>query len=141
MGAASVLSTALRASRFKISVFLLAVLNIVVVVGSLMYLIEGAESGFTSIPRGMYWGIVTLTTVGYGDIAPATPVGQMLASMVMVLGYAIIAVPTGIVTAEITAARLPERTENARLCISCGFSESDASAMFCRRCASPFEKA
>ena len=141
MGAASVLSTALRASRFKISVFLLAVLNIVVVVGSLMYLIEGAESGFTSIPRGIYWGIVTLTTVGYGDIAPATPAGQMLASVVMILGYAIIAVPTGIVTAEITAARLPERTADARLCITCGFNEPDASAMFCRRCASPMAQA
>jgi voltage-gated potassium channel len=135
MGAAAVLSTALRASRFKISVFLLAVLNIVVVVGSLMYLIEGAETGFTSIPRGVYWAVVTLTTVGYGDIAPATPVGQLLASFVMVLGYAIIAVPTGIVTAEITASRLSGDEDSSRGCAACGFQEPDASAMFCRRCA------
>ncbi|MDA0312571.1 MAG: ion transporter [Gemmatimonadetes bacterium] len=133
MGAAAVLTTALRASRFKISVFLLAVMSIVVVVGSLMYLIEGPATGFTSIPRGVYWAIVTLTTVGYGDIAPTTPAGQILASMVMILGYAIIAVPTGIVTAEITAARLPP-SSSVRACTSCGFGEPDDAAAFCRAC-------
>jgi len=133
MGAAAILTTALRASRFKISVFLLAVMSIVVVVGSLMYLIEGPATGFTSIPRGVYWAIVTLTTVGYGDIAPTTPAGQILASMVMILGYAIIAVPTGIVTAEITAARLPSNVM-ARACTSCGFREPDDGAAYCRAC-------
>ncbi len=139
MGAASVLTTALRASRYKISVFLLAILNIVVVVGSLMYLIEGPASGFTSIPRGVYWAVVTLTTVGYGDIAPVTAIGQVLASLVMVMGYAIIAVPTGIVTAELTAARLPVASEKGRTCLSCEFRKTDAAASFCRRCGVPLE--
>ena len=103
LGEASLLSTALRNARYKIAVFLVTVLCIVIVVGSVMYLIEGPQSGFTSIPKGVYWAIVTLTTVGYGDIAPTTPVGQALAAFVMILGYGIIAVPTGIVTAEIAA--------------------------------------
>ena len=101
---------ALRASRYKITVFVFAVLTIVVVVGSLMFLVEGEGTGFTSIPRGVYWAIVTLTTVGYGDIAPQTPFGQALASVIMILGYGIIAVPTGVVTAEMMNAARPDAT-------------------------------
>ena len=90
----------LRTSKQKILVFLLSILTIVIILGTVMYIIESPESGFTSIPRSIYWAIVTLTTVGYGDIAPITPLGQFIASIVMILGYAIIAVPTGIVTNE-----------------------------------------
>ncbi len=99
--AENVLYTALRAGRQKIMVFMLTVSTIVIIAGSLMYVIEGGDSGFTSIPRGVYWAIVTVTTVGYGDIAPSTPLGQMLAVLLMFTGYAIIAVPTGIVGVEV----------------------------------------
>jgi voltage-gated potassium channel len=133
MGEAGVLAGALRAARYKISVFLLAVLSTVVIVGALMYFIEGPASGFTSIPRGVYWAVVTLTTVGYGDITPLTPVGQAVASMVMVLGYGIIAVPTGIVTAELTAARVYSG-DPTRACGECGHVSNDADAAFCSRC-------
>lgn len=109
VGEAALLTQALRAARYKITVFVIAVVSIVVVVGAAMYLVEGPQSGFTSIPRGVYWGIVTLTTVGYGDIAPATPLGQTLAAVVMILGYGIIAVPTGIVTAEMTSRSVERR--------------------------------
>lgn len=133
VGEARVLGSALRASRYKISVFLVAVVTIVIVVGSVMYLVEGAAAGFTSIPIGVYWAVVTLTTVGYGDIAPITPLGQTLASFVMILGYGIIAVPTGIVTSELTsqarAAMGPYRS-----CPECGHREPDAQASFCKRC-------
>ncbi len=100
IGEASQLQSALKASRTKIAVFIYVVLILSVILGTLMYLIEGNEAGFTSIPRSIYWTIVTLTTVGYGDIAPQTPLGQFLATVIMILGYGIIAVPTGIVTAE-----------------------------------------
>ncbi|KAB5491906.1 ion transporter [Flagellimonas hadalis] len=100
IGEASQLQSALKASRTKIAVFIYVVLILSVILGTLMYLIEGDEAGFTSIPRSIYWTIVTLTTVGYGDIAPQTPLGQFLATVIMILGYGIIAVPTGIVTAE-----------------------------------------
>ncbi|MHB8057910.1 MAG: ion transporter [Desulfuromonadaceae bacterium] len=101
LGEGNNLWQALKRSRHKIIVFLTTVLTVVVVVGSLMYLIEGAESGFTSIPKSIYWAIVTMTTVGYGDIAPTTPLGQSVASLLMIVGYGIIAVPTGIVTSEL----------------------------------------
>jgi voltage-gated potassium channel len=133
VGEASVLGQALRAARYKISVFVVAVVTIVIVVGALMYLIEGAEAGFTSIPVGVYWAIVTLTTVGYGDIAPLTPFGQALASLVMILGYGIIAVPTGIVTSELTA-RSRGSSLSTRTCPSCKHVEEDAQASFCRKC-------
>lgn len=140
VGEARVLGAALRASRYKIAVFLLSVLSVVVVVGALMYLLEGPEAGFTSIPVGMYWSIVTLTTVGYGDIAPSSTAGQMLASLVMILGYGIIAVPTGIVTVELsrqaglpgTAAAAPP----AGACPACGHVEGDPLATYCRYCGS-----
>lgn len=100
IGEASQLRTALRASRTKIAVFIYVVLILSIIMGTLMYLIESPESGFTSIPRSIYWTIVTLTTVGYGDIAPQTTIGQFIATVIMILGYGIIAVPTGIVTVE-----------------------------------------
>jgi voltage-gated potassium channel len=130
---ARVLGRALRASARKISVFLLVVSTVVVVVGALMYAIEGAAHGFTSIPRSMYWAVVTLTTVGYGDISPKTPLGQALASLVMILGYGIIAVPTGIVTAELTAGARDGRV-SGQACPSCGAEGHDVDARFCRRC-------
>lgn len=126
------LAAALRASRYKITVFVTTVLIVVTIVGSVMYVVEGAASGFTSIPTSVYWAIVTLTTVGYGDIAPATPLGKALASALMVLGYGIIAVPTGIVTLELqrAAGRLPE----SRRCDGCGNTRHDADAAFCKYC-------
>lgn len=136
IGEASLLATALRNARYKISVFLVTVVCAVIVVGSLMYIIEGPIGGFTSIPRGVYWAIVTMTTVGYGDIAPVTPMGQALAAFVMILGYGIIAVPTGIVTSEL--AQLPgakSRRYVFRECPRCEAVDSDADARFCRFCA------
>jgi len=137
VGEALTLGAAIRASRYKITVFLFAVLTIVVVVGSMMFLIEGPESGFTSIPKGVYWAIVTLTTVGYGDISPHTPIGQFLASLVMIMGYGIIAVPTGIVTAELTY-RAHRITSSLR-CTSCGSQDHGADARYCRKCGSMLE--
>ena len=102
MRAARVLGDAIKASGAKIAVFLLVVLTIVVIAGTLMYIIEGAEHGFDSIPHSIYWAIVTLTTVGYGDISPGTPVGMFLASLLMIMGYGVIAVPTGIVGIELS---------------------------------------
>lgn len=133
VGEARVLATALRAARYKIVVFLITVLSIVVVVGSLMYLIEGPEHGFTSIPLGVYWAVVTLTTVGFGDVTPTTPLGQGLATAVMILGYAIIAVPTGIVTAEIAWAGREGRAP-APGCPGCGRSGHDSDALHCKWC-------
>lgn len=129
---ASVLTTALRASRHKITVFLFAVLTLVVILGSLMYLIEGDENGFNSIPHSIYWAIVTLTTVGYGDISPQTPLGRFLASIVMIMGYAILAVPTGIVSVELARA---ETTISTQCCRSCGSEGHRHDAIFCRVCA------
>jgi voltage-gated potassium channel len=127
------LRKALNASRHKISVFLLAVSSAVVVLGTVMYLVEGPENGFTSIPRSIYWAVITLTTVGYGDIYPHTPVGQALASIVMILGYAIIAVPTGIVSSEMVKADA-QNNMNTRSCTSCGEEGHFPKANFCRQC-------
>lgn len=118
IGEGSNLWQALLRSRHKITVFLTTVLTVVIIVGSLMYLIEGAEAGFTSIPKSIYWAIVTMTTVGYGDIAPQTPLGQLVASLLMVVGYGIIAVPTGIVTSEMMRSPLPP--DNQEFCPCCG---------------------
>ena len=131
LGEADLLMRALRASRRKITLFLFTVLNLVVILGSLMYVIEGAESGFTSIPRSIYWAIITLTTVGYGDIVPETNLGQALASVIMITGYSIIAVPTGIVTSEITYAR---KYSKGNVCQNCSFEGHDIDAKFCKRC-------
>jgi len=132
LGEADVLMRALRASRFKITVFLGAVLSIVVIMGTVMYLVEGSENGFTSIPRSIYWAIVTLTTVGYGDIAPKTIIGQALASVIMIMGYAIIAVPTGIVTVELSQAGRAGIT--AQACPQCASEGHDSDAHFCKYC-------
>ena len=131
---AHTLRRALRASTRKIAVFLLTVATLVVIVGALMYVVEGAENGFTSIPRSMYWAVVTLTTVGYGDVSPKTPLGQALASLVMILGYGIIAVPTGIVSVEL--AQATRGPVSSQACPSCGFGGHDDDARFCKRCGS-----
>ena len=142
LGEATVLTSALRASRFKIIVFVSTVLTLVVIIGSVMYLVEGAANGFTSIPVSIYWAIVTLTTVGYGDISPQTPLGQMLASALMIVGYGVIAVPTGIVTAELTRAAGQGRSVTPPptlagagvTCSRCGEAENPPDARFCKRC-------
>lgn len=129
---ASVLTQALRASVAKIIVFLAVVLTLVTIIGALMYVIEGPRYGFTSIPTSIYWAIVTLTTVGYGDIAPKTPLGKGLASLAMILGYGIIAVPTGIVTVGLAQAQAGRR--DARPCPRCGLERHEPDARYCRRC-------
>jgi voltage-gated potassium channel len=128
---AQLLLTALGASRRKITVFLGGVLTVVVIAGALMYVIEGEAHGFTSIPTSMYWAVVTMTTVGYGDIAPRTPVGQVLASLLMVLGYAIIAVPTGIVSVELANVT---RGVSRQACPGCGAEGHDVDAIHCKYC-------
>ena len=125
----------MRASARKIAIFIFAVVNLVLVLGSLMYLVEGAEHGFTSIPKSVYWAIVTLTTVGYGDISPQTPLGQFIASVIMITGYGIIAVPTAIVTAEMT--RGPDSKSDADkdpVCPACGWENHDPDAAYCKVC-------
>ena len=134
VGATDNLSKALKASRFRILVFISAVLVICIIIGTLMYLIEGDQSGFTSIPRGVYWAIVTLTTVGYGDIAPQSAFGQFLASMVMILGYGIIAIPTGIVTAEFTKLNPKNVYLNTQSCSHCSAENHKDGAEFCYNC-------
>ncbi|SEM72122.1 voltage-gated potassium channel [Pseudomonas sp. ok272] len=126
------LLSALRGSKQKILVFLLSVCTLVTVFGTLMYVVEGPEHGFTSIPKGIYWAIVTLTTVGYGDIVPKTVLGQMISSMVMITGYSIIAVPTGIFTAELTNAMRGEKQQHD--CPVCSKDQHEPNASFCSRC-------
>ena len=123
---------ALRASRKKISIFLASVLTAVVVLGSFMYLVEGGVNGFTSIPTSIYWAIVTLTTVGYGDIAPKTTLGMGLASIIMILGYGMIAVPTGIVTVEMVQAASSRKS--TQVCPSCAAEGHDTDALYCKSC-------
>ena len=135
---AGVLRAALKRSRPKITVFLVTVLTLVLIVGAIMHLVEGPENGFTSIPISVYWAVVTLTTVGYGDIAPRTPLGRLLASAVMIVGYGIIAVPTGIVTAELVrgdpATAAARARAGARRCPSCGSPGHDEDAAHCKHC-------
>jgi voltage-gated potassium channel len=133
LGEASQLSTALRASRIKILVFVGTVFILVVILGTLMYLIEGSANGFTSIPKSIYWAVVTLTTVGYGDIAPQTALGQGLATLIMILGYGIIAVPTGIVSAEM-ANQTPVIHKNTQACPHCGAEGHRNRAKYCYNC-------
>jgi voltage-gated potassium channel len=132
VGEARMLRAALRASTRKVIVFLGTVLTLMLIVGALMYLIEGEEHGFTNIPESIYWTIVTMTTVGYGDIAPATVPGRILASIVMIMGYGIIAVPTGIVTVELAGAR--RRPISTQACHECAAEGHDADAVFCKYC-------
>lgn len=139
MGEAHILVNALNASRRKIMVFLYGVITLVVVFGSLMYVIEGRESGFTSIPRSVYWAIVTITTVGYGDIAPQTALGQMVASLIMIMGYGIIAVPTGIYSAELAKTYRDEKIRN-NACPNCGQTGHDFDAEFCKYCGHQIDK-
>ena len=129
---AAVLRKALYASRQKIIVFIFVVLTLVVIIGSLMYVIEEEENGFTSIPRSVYWAIVTLTTVGYGDISPKSGMGQFLAAIVMILGYSIIAVPTGIVTVELSRAQTGKTSSQA--CPNCSAEGHDRDAQYCKFC-------
>ena len=131
MGEARFLVAALKASRYKITVFLMTVTSVVVIMGATMHLVEGPESGFTSIPRGIYWAIVTMTTVGYGDIAPQSVLGQALAAALMIMGYGIIAVPTGIVTVEPA-----QVTKNIQMvaCHGCGLKAHLQDAKYCRHC-------
>jgi voltage-gated potassium channel len=130
---ADVLMRALAASRRKILVFLGAVSTLILILGTLMYLVEGEESGFTSIPESVYWAIVTLTTVGYGDIAPATVLGKLIASVVMIVGYGIIAVPTGIVGVELHRASRA-RPITTQACPACSLEGHDADARHCKHC-------
>jgi voltage-gated potassium channel len=135
LGEANILMTAIRSSQHKIGVFLGTLSILIVILGTLMFLVESTEAGFTSIPQSMYWAIVTMTTVGYGDIVPTTPAGQVVASLVMMIGYAIIAIPTGIVTAEIVAAsRLHITTRSCPVCVSEGHTFD---ARFCKDCGAP----
>lgn len=125
------LGDAIVGSRRKIAVFLMSVLALTVIFGTLMYMVESKEAGFTSIPRSIYWAIVTLTTVGYGDIAPQTVIGQFLASVIMLFGYAIIAVPTGLVTAEL----IQEKHDSSKTeCSRCGAVLHSDDARYCRIC-------
>ncbi|MDN3494000.1 ion transporter [Winogradskyella bathintestinalis] len=151
MGASNQLSSALKASRVKISVFLFAVIIAATIFGTIMYLVEGEENGFNNIPKSIYWCIVTLTTVGFGDIAPQTPLGQFIATLIMILGYGIIAVPTGIVSAEYTKASDTDSSKklsdeehkhvntvikNTQSCINCLATKHKDDAIFCRKCGS-----
>lgn len=127
------LGTAIRGSLKKISIFMLAVLALVIVLGSVMYLIEGRENGFQSIPDSIYWAIVTITTVGYGDISPVTPLGKLIASIIMFIGYGIIAVPTGIITTEMALAA-KTKGHHHETCPSCGREGHDHDAVHCKWC-------
>jgi voltage-gated potassium channel len=132
VGEARLLGAAMRASMRKITVFLGVVLTTVLIAGALMYLIEGEEHGFTNIPLSIYWAVVTMSTVGFGDIVPHTVWGRIVASVLMILGYAIIAVPTGIVTVELGAAA--RAAQNTQACPGCGAQSHDDDALYCKRC-------
>ena len=138
MGEAKHLGEALIASKTKIFVFLFSVMNIVVILGSIMYLIEGEAAGYTSIPKSIYWAIVTLTTVGYGDIHPLTSLGQAISAVIMLIGYSIIAVPTGIVTTELHFSK--SKNENKIECNVCEKIDLDEDSLFCNKCGSKIAK-
>lgn len=132
LGEARLLMQALRASRRKITVFLFAVLTLVIIFGALMYLIEDPDAGFTSIPKSIYWAIVTMTTVGYGDISPQTSFGQAVSAIIMIIGYGIIAVPTGIVTAELS--KFFKKSVSTQACLQCSAEGHDTDAAYCKYC-------
>ena len=132
VGASNQLVVALKKSRLKIAVFLFNVIVLCIILGTLMYMIEGPESGFTSIPTSIYWTIVTLTTVGFGDITPETPFGQFVSMVIMILGYGIIAVPTGLVTAEFMSR--DKVHENTQACRNCCFENHRDDAIYCYHC-------
>ncbi len=130
--AGQILTRALKAASPKITVFLIGVLTLVIIIGSLMYLVEGEKNGFTSIPKGIYWAIVTLTTVGYGDVTPQTVLGQFLSSIVMVMGFGILAVPTGIVSAELSQSK--QDFISTQACPSCSYEGHEIDAFYCKKC-------
>ena len=135
VGEAELIAQALTASRRKITVFVCSVLALVVVFGSLMYLVEGGtNTEFSSIPQSIYWAVTTMTTVGYGDVAPDTALGRGLAAVIMIMGYGIIAVPTGIVTLELNEAH--RKRANTRTCPECSAEGHSYEASFCWRCGS-----
>ncbi len=133
LGASRLLLASFKNSRHKIAVFFFFIVLIVTIMGSIMYIVEDASSGFSSIPKSIYWAIVTITTVGYGDIAPQTTMGQAIASVIMLLGYAIIAVPSGIITSEIINSSKQNRS-NTQVCSNCNFSEHDDDSKYCKVC-------
>ena len=137
VGESNNLLRALRASRTKIFIFVFFVLVVSVLLGTIMYLVEGPEHGFNSIPHSVYWTIVTLTTVGYGDISPATGVGQFIATFIMIIGYGIIAVPTGIVTVEFTKDQRKKREGHEVICPECGIGDHRKKATHCYNCGNP----
>ena len=137
MGEAKFLIGALISSKRKIFIFFFVVANIVIILGSIMYLIEGEKSGYTSIPISIYWAIVTLTTVGYGDIAPITPLGQAVSALIMLIGYSMLAVPTGIITSELSTAKKEERETTS--CIVCEADGLDINSQFCFKCGAVIE--
>jgi len=134
VGESNKLKNALKHSRVKIFIFLFTVFIIAILSGTLMYIVEGEKSGFTNIPVSIYWSIVTLTTVGYGDIAPITPLGQLIASFIMILGYGIIAVPTGIVSAEYSRSKDEKIHMNTRVCIKCHEKLHADDSNYCHHC-------
>ncbi|ANH61628.1 ion transporter [Dokdonia donghaensis] len=149
VGESNKLSRALKDSRAKISIFLFAVLILCIIAGTIMYMVEGEESGFTSIPVSVYWCIVTLTTVGFGDIAPVTPLGQFIAALIMILGYGIIAVPTGIVSAEYAKDMEPSKVTidgedyvhmNTQCCQNCNAKKHRDDAEFCHKCGNSLDR-
>jgi len=138
MGEANHLAKALKSSKRKIFIFMFVIMNIVIVLGSVMYLIEGETAGYTSIPKSIYWAIVTLTTVGYGDIAPLTPIGQAISALIMLIGYSIIAVPTGIVTTELTFSKVD--SENKTVCAVCDNDDLIKNSLYCRHCGAKIDQ-
>jgi len=132
LGEAKQLSAALRSSVYKMSVFMIIVIISVIIMGTIMYLIEGNENGFTSIPRSIYWAVVTITTVGYGDIIPVTSFGQLISSILMIMGYGLIAVPTGIVSVELAYAK--KEDINTQACMECSLEGHAADAVHCKYC-------
>ena len=138
MGEVNHLVKAMIGSKRKIFIFLFVIMNIVIILGSIMYLIEGPVAGYTSIPKSIYWAIVTLTTVGYGDIHPITPMGQAISAIIMLMGYSIIAVPTGIITTELVFSK--SNSENKVLCDVCEKDDLVGDSLFCRHCGSKIEK-
>ncbi len=133
----SQLLRALRASRPKITVFLFTMLFIIVIVGSMMYIIEGPKNGFDNIPESMYWAIITVSTVGYGDISPQTPVGKLLSSLLMIIAYGILAVPTGIISHEL--ANTPKSVVKTKMCRNCNSESYSEDDQFCSKCGTSFE--
>ncbi len=130
---------ALRGSLYKITIFLGVVLTMVLLMGTIMYMVEGENSGFTSIPQSIYWAIVTITTVGYGDVAPVTVLGKIIASLAMLTGYSIIAVPTGIISIEMGRVSMKGKKELQKDCRLCGHSDNDEEANFCSHCGEKFK--